>query len=136
MQSCPACGAPASDEAAFCSACGTNLPGGEAPQPFRKVATVLFSDVVGSTALGELLDPETLSEVMRAYFGAMRPVIETHGGAVAKFIGDAVMAVCGIPASHEDAALRAVRAASDMRKALTQFNRGLPARLGGGDPEH
>src|SRR5207244_10703181 len=101
-----------------------------APEPFRRTATVLFCDVVESTALGERLDPETLSEVMTAYFEAMRPVIEGHGGVVAKFIGDAVMAVFGVPTTHEDDALRAVRAAADMREALIAFNRRLPSRLG------
>ena len=67
---------------------------------------------------------------MTAYFSVMRPVVEAHGGVVAKFIGDAVMAVFGIPTTHEDDALRAVRAAQDMRGALSSFNRGLPARLG------
>src|SRR5580765_4371651 len=102
MSTCPACGAPASAEAAYCSACGTRLHPQVAPQPFRKTATVLFCDVVGSTSLGERLDPETLSEVMTAYFSVMRPVVESHGGVVAKFIGDAVMAVFGIPTTHED----------------------------------
>ena len=71
----------------------------------------MFSDVTGSTALGERLDPESLREVMARYFDEMRAAIERHGGTVEKFIGDAVMAVFGIPQLHEDDALRAVRAA-------------------------
>ena len=81
--------------------------------------TVLFCDVTGSTALGERLDPESLREVMRRFFGAARKVIEQHGGTVEKFIGDAVMAVFGVPVLHEDDALRAVRAAVGLRDALT-----------------
>jgi class 3 adenylate cyclase/tetratricopeptide (TPR) repeat protein len=88
----------------------------------RKTVTILFCDVVGSTALGEELDPESLREVIGRYFGEMRGVIERHGGTVEKFIGDAVMAVFGVPQIHEDDALRAVRAALDMRSALDELN--------------
>jgi len=77
---------------------------------------VIFADVVGSTALGERVDPETLRWAMQRWFGRMREVIERHGGTVEKFIGDAVMAVFGAPVLHEDDALRAVRAAAEMRK--------------------
>ena len=88
----------------------------------RKTVTVLFCDVTGSTALGERLDPESLREVMRRYFDAARKVIEQHGGTVEKFIGDAVMAVFGVPVLHEDDALRAVRAAIGLRDALADLN--------------
>jgi class 3 adenylate cyclase/tetratricopeptide (TPR) repeat protein len=88
----------------------------------RKTVTVLFSDVTGSTALGEELDPESLREVIQRYFAEMRSVIERHGGTVEKFIGDAVMAVFGVPQVHEDDALRAVRAAIDMQSALDTLN--------------
>jgi class 3 adenylate cyclase len=88
----------------------------------RKTVTILFSDVTGSTALGEHLDPESLREVIQRYFAAMRTVIERHGGTVEKFIGDAVMAVFGVPKVHEDDALRAVRAAADMQSALDPLN--------------
>ena len=77
--------------------CGEPLGEQESPEHFRKTVTMLFSDVVSSTALGEQLDPETLSEIMRAYFESMKVVVERHEGTVAKFIGDAVMAVFGIP---------------------------------------
>ncbi|HSO56437.1 MAG TPA: adenylate/guanylate cyclase domain-containing protein, partial [Actinomycetes bacterium] len=87
--------------------------------------TVVFSDLSGSTALGERLDPESLSQVMARYYEAMRTVVRRHGGTVEKFAGDAVMAVFGIPAAHEDDALRAVRAASDMHAALAELNQGL-----------
>ena len=87
--------------------------------------TVLFSDIVGSTQLGERLDAEALRTVLTRYFSAMRSVIEHHGGTVEKFIGDAVMAVFGVPQVREDDALRAVRAAADMRDALVDLNEQL-----------
>ena len=88
----------------------------------RKIVTVLFSDVVGSTALGEGLDPESLRRVMSRYFDAMSAVVERHGGTVEKFIGDAIMAVFGVPQVNEDDALRAVRAAADMKEELARLN--------------
>jgi predicted ATPase/class 3 adenylate cyclase len=88
----------------------------------RKVVTVLFSDVTESTALGHELDPESLRRIMTEYFEKVRLVLEQHGGVVEKFIGDAVMAVFGIPRAHEDDALRAVRAAAEIREALTRLN--------------
>ena len=96
----------------------------------RKTVTVLFCDVTGSTSLGERIDPETLRSVMLQYFDEMRAAIERHGGTVEKFIGDAVMAVFGVPVVHEDDALRAVRAADEMRGALTRLNKDLDARYG------
>ncbi|MGH3051491.1 MAG: adenylate/guanylate cyclase domain-containing protein, partial [Gaiellaceae bacterium] len=88
----------------------------------RKTVTIVFSDVAGSTSLGDRLDPEALRRVMERYFTEMRSVLERHGGTVEKFIGDAVMAVFGIPAAHEDDALRAVRAAVEMRDRLADLN--------------
>jgi class 3 adenylate cyclase/tetratricopeptide (TPR) repeat protein len=99
------------------------------PALSRKTVTVLFSDVVDSTPLGESLDPEQLRALMSRYFAAMRAVIERHGGSVEKYIGDAIMAVFGIPHVHEDDALRAVRAAHEMRAALATLNRELPDEL-------
>ncbi|HEY6075280.1 MAG TPA: adenylate/guanylate cyclase domain-containing protein, partial [Gaiella sp.] len=101
------------------------------PEPAReqrKVVTVLFCDLVGSTALGESTDPEALRARMRRYFEDLRVILERHGGTVEKFVGDAVMAVFGIPVSHEDDALRAVRAASEMQSAISEH--GLEARIG------
>jgi class 3 adenylate cyclase len=98
-------------------ACAASLAPAPAPHEQRKTVTIVFCDVTGSTALGERLDPETLRRVMSRYFDEMKASIERHGGTVEKFIGDAVMAVFGIPLVHEDDALRAVRAA-----------RSLPAR--------
>ena len=94
----------------------------------RKVVTVLFCDLVGSTALGESTDPEALRARLRRYFEDLRAILERHGGSVEKFAGDAVMAVFGIPVSHEDDALRAVRAAAEMRDAIVAH--GLEARIG------
>jgi class 3 adenylate cyclase/tetratricopeptide (TPR) repeat protein len=106
--------------------CGATLAAeGGVPQEVRKTVTVVFSDVVGSTPLGERLDPETLRRLMSRYFDRMKAVVERHGGVVEKFIGDAVMAVFGIPSVHEDDALRAVRAATEMRGALADLNREL-----------
>lgn len=91
----------------------------------RKTVTLLFIDVVGSTHLGEALDAESLSGLMNQYFRRARQIIEHHGGRVEKFIGDAVMAVFGVPVAHEDDALRAARAAVEIRDALSDLNDGL-----------
>ena len=88
----------------------------------RKTVTVLFADVTGSTAIGERLDPESLRRVMARYFETARSCVEGHGGTVEKFIGDAVMAVFGVPTVHEDDALRAVRAAAELRGSLAALN--------------
>lgn len=94
----------------------------------RKVVTVLFCDVVGSTALGESVDPETLQTILARYFERLKAIVEAHGGAVDKFIGDAVMAVFGVPVAHDDDALRACRAAVEMRDVLPEL--GLEGRIG------
>jgi class 3 adenylate cyclase/tetratricopeptide (TPR) repeat protein len=91
----------------------------------RRTVTVLFADVADSTPLGERLDPESLRRVMSRFFEQMSGVLERHGGTVEKFIGDAVMAVFGIPELHEDDALRAVRAATELRQALAELNEEL-----------
>src|SRR5690348_9797758 len=93
----------------------------------RKTVTVLFCDLVGSTALGEQLDAEALRRVLGRWHDAMRAPVEQHGGTVEKFIGDAVMAVFGVPRVHEDDALRAVQAAVRMREALKHLNDELTA---------
>jgi class 3 adenylate cyclase/tetratricopeptide (TPR) repeat protein len=139
MKRCPSCGEENADRARFCQRCATQLPEAEAPiGETRRVVTVVFADVIGSTALGERLDPEALRRVLSRYFDAMAAVVEAHEGTVEKFIGDAVMAVFGIPQLHEDDALRAVRAAADMNVALVELNAelerdhgvGLAARIG------
>ena len=124
MLTCANCGRESPDDFAFCPACAAPLtPPGR--QEVRKTVTVVFCDVTGSTAMGERLDPESLRRVMARYFAEMRTPLERHGGTVEKFIGDAVMAVFGIPAIHEDDALRAVRAAVEMREALKALNKEL-----------
>jgi class 3 adenylate cyclase/tetratricopeptide (TPR) repeat protein len=94
----------------------------------RKTVTVVFCDVTGSTELGESTDPEALRALLSRYFDRMKGIVEAHGGSVEKFIGDAVMAVFGVPAAHEDDALRACRGAVEMRDALPEL--GIAGRIG------
>jgi class 3 adenylate cyclase/tetratricopeptide (TPR) repeat protein len=96
----------------------------------RKTVTILFADIVASTKLGDLLDAEAMRQVVSKYFSEMASVLERHGGTVEKFIGDEVMAVFGVPAVHEDDALRAVRAAAAMRERLTEINEELSETWG------
>jgi DNA-binding SARP family transcriptional activator len=98
--------------------------------PVRKTVTVLFADLVDSTALSEQLDPEALRQLLERMFAAMRGALERHGGTVEKFIGDAVLAVFGVPAAHEDDALRAVRAAVEMRDELAGLSDELERERG------
>jgi class 3 adenylate cyclase/tetratricopeptide (TPR) repeat protein len=139
VKRCPSCGEENADKARFCQNCATPLDeADEVAADVRRVVTIVFADVTGSTSLGERLDPEALRRVMGRYFDEMSTVIERHGGTVEKFIGDAVMAVFGIPRLHEDDALRAVRAAFGMREALEALNVelerehgiGIAARIG------
>ena len=131
---CPACGSPLAEGARFCASCGTAIASESQAPPAssseRRVVTVLFADVVRSTALGESLDPEDLSDVMGKFFAAMREEIEAEGGTVEKFIGDAVMAAFGVPSAHEDDASRALRAALRMRRRLETVNVDLEATHG------
>jgi class 3 adenylate cyclase/tetratricopeptide (TPR) repeat protein len=129
MTVCAACGQENRDGARFCDSCGGPLAG-EAVRELRKVVTILFCDVTGSTALGERLDSESLRRVMERYFALARTVLERHGGTVEKFIGDAVMAVFGIPVVHEDDALRAARAAAELRDGLAELNSELQREFG------
>jgi predicted ATPase/class 3 adenylate cyclase len=129
MASCPGCGKPVPPGAGRCPACGRPLTTSRAAT-VRKTVTIVFSDVVGSTPLGERLDPESLREVVTSYYQLVAAVIERHGGRVSKFIGDAVMAVFGVPWMHEDDALRAVRAASELEPALAGLNDDLEAAWG------
>jgi class 3 adenylate cyclase len=129
VPTCERCGRENPDEARFCNGCGGALAvaPSEAVEE-RKVVTVLFADITGSTALGERLDAEGLKEVMGAFFAAMRVEIEAEGGTVEKFIGDAVMAAFGVPRVHEDDPARALRAALRMRKRLAELNEELGRR--------
>src|SRR4249919_487770 len=133
MQLCPNCGEENPPRFRLCGYCGTALAPAEAappPQEVRKTVTVVFSDLKGSTTLGERLDSESLREVMTRYFEEMRGALEEHGGRVEKYIGDAVMAVFGMPRTREDDALRAVRAAAEMKRRLAVLNDELETRWG------
>jgi class 3 adenylate cyclase len=126
MVSCSACGQRNPDGFRFCGSCGSPLEGqGAVGREIRKTITVVFCDLAGSTALGERLDPESLQRVLGRYYQRMREVLERHEGTVAKFIGDAVVGVFGIPHLHEDDALRAARAAFELRTALAELNEEL-----------
>jgi class 3 adenylate cyclase len=125
---CPSCGQETPEGFPRCANCGAALAATPAAREQRKTVTVLFGDVTGSTALGESTDPEALRALLARYFERMKQIVERHGGTVEKFIGDAVMAVFGVPQVHEDDALRAVRAALEMRDALPEL--GVEARIG------
>src|SRR5215204_7497494 len=122
MALCGECGQRNPEEARFCQACGAPLTDRAAGHEVRKTVTVVFADLAGSTGFGERLDPESLRRVQARFFAAMQLVLERHGATVEKFIGDAVMAVFGVPFVHEDDALRAVRASFEMRDALEELN--------------
>ena len=128
MAACPACGFEYEGGFKFCGECAAPLQASAGPREQRKTVTVVFCDVVGSTALGESRDPEALRLLLARYFERMQAIVERHGGTVEKFIGDAVVAVFGVPVVHEDDALRALRAAVEMRDALPEL--GVEARLG------
>ena len=134
MIACPGCGFEAPDDFAFCPKCATALLPPLAIPEERKVVTTLFCDLVGFTALSEAADPEDVDAVLRAYHAAARKVIESHGGTVEKFIGDAVVGVFGVPAVHEDDPERAVRAGLRIVQALEGMARPdgdpLEARVG------
>ena len=129
MSACANCGEPSQAGARYCSSCGAPLSDVvAAPVRARKVVTVLFSDVSGFTALGERLDPESLHQVIGRWFEDADTVIQRHGGTVDKHIGDAVMAVFGVPVAAEDDALRAARAALEMDATLDGLNDELMRR--------
>ena len=128
MPTCATCGAENPEDARFCNACGASLEVGGSTS--RRRVSVLFCDLVGSTALSERIDAEALHAVTSRYWQAMRAVAERHEGRVEKFIGDAIMAVFGVPRLHEDDALRAVVAADEMRRAVEGLNDELTARWG------
>ena len=125
---CPTCGAPVGVGARFCATCGTPLA--EAAPEERKLATILFADVIGSTDLGEQLDPERLRALLQDYFSVMAAVIDTWGGTIEKYIGDAILAVWGVPAAREDDPVRALHAAREMLAELERINPELERRHG------
>ena len=124
---CSTCGAEIPDRYRLCGSCGTPREAELAAAEITRFATVVNSDLKGSTALGERLDPETLREVLTLYFDAMRAVFESHGGTIEKIIGDAIVAVFGLPVRHDDDALRAVEAAAESQRALAILNDQLEA---------
>ncbi len=127
---CSTCGAAIPDRYRVCGSCGTPRLAERAATEIRRFATVVNTDLKGSTALGERLDPETLREVLTLYFDEMRAVFESHGGTIEKIIGDAIVAVFGLPVRHEDDALRAVEAAAESRRVLAILNDRLEASWG------
>ena len=130
MVKCPGCGEDNPPKFRLCGYCGTPLAAPSQAHEIRKTVTLVFCDLKGSTALGERLDTEALHEVKEQYFDAMVAQIHRHGGKVEKYIGDAIMAVFGLPRAHEDDALRAVRAAADMKAALVEVNHVMMRRYG------
>ena len=124
MQVCPRCGYENDERARFCSGCGAPLETSPAEaREERKVVSILFADLVGSTALAEQLDPEDVRATLSPYYAQLRSELERHGGTVEKFIGDAVMAVFGAPTAHEDDPERAVRAGLAIRDAIDDEGR-------------
>jgi class 3 adenylate cyclase len=128
MTTCTSCGRHVDGDFPFCPYCRAELTPAPTSREQRKRVTILFCDITGSTALGESTDPEALRALLARYFERMKGIIESHGGTVEKFIGDAVMAVFGVPVLHEDDALRAVRGALQMQAALPDL--GIRARIG------
>ena len=128
MLACPGCGESNPEHARFCLACGSPLLAPD--RESRRRVTILFCDLADSTAMGERLDPEALRRVLSRYYDAARGVVEGHGGVVEKFVGDAVMAVFGVPVLHEDDALRAVRAAAALREQTGRLNDELEDEFG------
>ena len=121
-QVCGVCGEQNPIEHRFCGTCGTALSGRVKFQESRKTVTIVFADPKPTSLDGSTPSPEAMSDVMSRYFEGMQRALDGHGATVEKFIGDAVMAVFGLPVRHEDDALRAVRAAADMQKALPALN--------------
>jgi class 3 adenylate cyclase len=138
---CSACGSPLTPGARFCANCGSPIsdvpaaPVSSGPATERRVTSVLFGDLVGFTPLSEGRDAEDVRELLSAYFDRCRVIVARYGGVIEKFIGDAVMAVWGVPLAHEDDAERAVRAGLELARAVTDMGAevgapGLAMRVG------
>ena len=129
---CAACGTEGRPEAQFCDACGASLvaphPAGDAET--RKVVTIVFADLIGSTSLHERLDAESVRPLMDRYYRALRAAVDAHGGIVVKVMGDGVMAAFGVPHVAEDDAIRAVRAGVAMQHAFRELARKEVAAVG------
>jgi class 3 adenylate cyclase/tetratricopeptide (TPR) repeat protein len=124
---CPACGTENPDGAKFCNACASPLEPERSGRKERKFATALFADLVGSTTLAEREDPEVVQSIVGRTFDRLSEEIARYEGLLEKFMGDAVLAVFGVPRAHEDDAERAVRAALEMGAVLSELNRGFAA---------
>ena len=122
MPVCQRCGTENPDIAKFCLACGSPLTEAAGPDEERKLVTALFTDIVGSTARAETMDPEDVRAMLAPYYARLRSELERFGGTVEKFIGDAVVAVFGAPVAHEDDPERAVRAALAVNDAVAALN--------------
>src|SRR5439155_16925339 len=121
LAGCPACGAAIPTDAQFCPSCGRAVTKDE-PAEERKVVTVLFADLVGSTAIAEGRDPERVARILGAYAAALGDVIQSWGGSVEKYIGDAVVGAFGVPATHEDDPARGLHSALDIHARLETLN--------------
>ena len=130
MASCSSCGQTVDPRYRVCGYCRAQLADDRPPQEIRRKVTIVTSDLKGSTNLGEKLDPESLREVLTLYFDEMRAVFESHGGTIEKIIGDAIVAVFGLPLPREDDALRALAAAAESQRALAALNEQLQRTWG------
>ncbi|MGZ4152748.1 MAG: adenylate/guanylate cyclase domain-containing protein, partial [Actinomycetota bacterium] len=125
MIACPQCGGENPEHAKFCLHCAAPLAQPEQRRMERKYATALFADLVGSTTLAEREDPEVVQSVVGRTFDRLAEEIQRFEGLLEKFMGDAVLAVFGVPRAHEDDAERAVRTAIEMQAVLSELNRGF-----------
>src|SRR2546428_10843130 len=130
---CPTCQQENPEAARFCAFCGAALQPVGRPTEERRLVTILFADVSGSTALGETLDPEDVRALLARFYVIAQEVIGNHGGTLEKFIGDAVMAVFGLPQAHGDDPQRALAAALELRERVrndAKLGNRLPIRVG------
>ncbi len=130
VPACRSCGEESPDGLRFCGYCGATLAAPAVER--RRLATSVFCDLTGSTAMGEQVDAESVLGLMRSYFDVARSALERHGGTVEKFIGDAVVGMFGVPETHEDDALRACRAAHEIQQRIAALNLDLAKRFGTG----